>query len=120
MQGESTFHVRQAWEPNADEALYGLGQSQLGLVDIKGYDLDLWQHNTNVVVPFLVSSRGYGILWDNNSYTRFGDLRPLVPIPADLLSDAGGKPGGLTVSRYADAEFQPVDGTRRPGRCRTA
>jgi alpha-D-xyloside xylohydrolase len=60
VQGEQTFQVRQQWEPNADESLYGLGQRQIGILDIKGWDLDLWQHNTHVVVPFLVSSRGYG------------------------------------------------------------
>ena len=43
VQGEKTFHVRQQWEPNADESLYGLGQRQIGILDIKGWDLDLWQ-----------------------------------------------------------------------------
>ena len=81
VQDVQTFHVRQQWEPNADESLYGLGQRQIGILDIKGYDLDLWQHNTHVVVPLLVSSRGYGVLWDNLSYTRFGDLREFEPIP---------------------------------------
>jgi alpha-D-xyloside xylohydrolase len=83
VQGERTFHARQLWEANNDESLYGLGQQQLGTVDIKGYDMDLWQHNTRVVVPMLVSSRGYGIFWDNMSYSRFGDLRQFVPIPAE-------------------------------------
>ena len=105
VQGEQTYHVRQTWEPNADEALYGLGENQLGLVNLKGYDLDLWQHNGTVAVPFLVSSRGYGILWDNPSYTRFGDLRPFEPLPAARLCDADGKPGGLTGTYYADAGF---------------
>ena len=105
VQGEQTYHVRQAWEPNADESLYGLGENQLGLVDLKGYDLDLWQHNGTVVVPFLVSSRGYGILWDNPSYSRFGDLRPSEPIPAAQLLDDNRKPGGLTGNYYADAGF---------------
>jgi alpha-D-xyloside xylohydrolase len=45
VQGDQTFHIRQAWEPNSAEALYGLGQHQLGLMNIKGYHLDLWQHN---------------------------------------------------------------------------
>jgi alpha-D-xyloside xylohydrolase len=108
VQGEPTYHVRQAWESNADESLYGLGENQLGLVDVKGCDLDLWQHNGTVVVPFLVSSRGYGLLWDNPSYTRFGDLRPFEPIPAARLLDADGKPGGLTGSYYADASFVRV------------
>jgi len=100
VQGEQTFHVRQEWEPNADESLYGLGQRQIGILDIKGYDLDLWQHNTQVVVPLLVSSRGYGVLWDNLSYTRFGDLREFEPIPPDCLMDASNQPGGLTTGTF--------------------
>ena len=106
VQGESTFHIHQKWREQKDESLYGLGQMQLGSVDIKGYDLDLWQHNTNVVVPFLVSSNGYGIFWDNTSFTRFGDLRPFEAIPAVDLYDAGGEPGGLTVT--------PADGSETP------
>jgi alpha-D-xyloside xylohydrolase len=101
--GDDTFHIRQQWKPDPTESLYGLGQQQLGIVDIKGYDMEMWQHNTNVVVPFLVSSKGYGIFWDNTSYTRFGDLRPFVPIPAEDLIDTTSKPGGLTV--------YPVDGS---------
>jgi len=107
VQGEKTFHIQQEWEAQKDESLYGLGQMQLGIVDIKGYDLDLWQHNTNVVVPFLVSSKGYGILWDNTSFTRFGDLRPFTSIPAGNLYDADGQQGGLTVA--------PADGSEPPG-----
>jgi alpha-D-xyloside xylohydrolase len=105
VQGEQTYHVRQKWEPGADESLYGLGENQLGLVNLKGYDLDLWQHNGTAVIPFLVSSRGYGILWDNPSYTRFGDLRPFEPIPVARLLDADGKPGGLAGTYFADASF---------------
>jgi alpha-D-xyloside xylohydrolase len=112
VQGDKTFHVRQEWLPNADESLYGLGQHQLGLVDLKGYDLDLHQYNTSVVVPFLVSSRGYGILWDNTSYLRFGDTRPFEPIPAKYLIDANGNPGGLTGSYYAGAHFEKPAGRR--------
>jgi alpha-D-xyloside xylohydrolase len=112
VQGEQTSHVRQQWVPAADEALYGLGQHQLGLLDIKGYDLDLWQHNGTVIVPFLVSSRGYGILWDNTSFTRFGDLRPFEPVPAAQLLDATGTPGGLTGSYYAGSSFERLLATR--------
>lgn len=100
VQGEKTFHVRQQWEPVPGESLYGLGQRQLGILDLKGYDLDLWQRNTHVVVPFLVSSAGYGILWDNNAFTRFGDLREFTPIPPECLRDATGQPGGLTSGTF--------------------
>ena len=106
VQDEKTFHAQQRWKAQTDESLYGLGQMQLGMVDIKGYDIDLWQHNTNTVIPLLVSSKGYGILWDNTSLTRFGDLRPFAAIPAENLCDGEGKPGGLTVA--------PVDGSEAP------
>ena len=71
-----------------------------------GLDVDLYQLNTVDVMPFLVSSRGYGILWDNTSYTRFGDRREWAPLPAGRLYDATGKPGGLTGSYHAGAAFE--------------
>jgi alpha-D-xyloside xylohydrolase len=89
IQGEQTNNVRQEWEPNDGEALYGLGNYQHGLTNIKGYDLDLVQHNSNAVVPVLVSSRGYGILWDNSSYTRFGDIRDWERVPGFMYASDG-------------------------------
>ncbi|HEU5077973.1 MAG TPA: TIM-barrel domain-containing protein [Opitutaceae bacterium] len=110
--GEKVIQVRQLWEPQADESLYGLGQTQSGLLDIKGHDFDFWQRNTEVFIPFLVSSRGYGILWNNTSRTRFGDLRfPEAP-PAVVLKGKDGKSGALTGTYYADASFSKVVATR--------
>ena len=112
VQGEKTFHVHQTWKPNAQESLYGLGQRSMGPLDIKGIDLDLWQRNSFVVVPFLTSSRGYGLFWNNPSYTRFGDLRKAVDIPADQLEDVDGKSGGLTGSYYSGRNFDRLVATR--------
>ena len=92
--GEPTFTVSQQWDRAPRESLYGLGQHQQDLIDISDADLDLYQHNTEIFIPFLVSSRGYGILWDNPSETRFGDIRPFEPIPAAQLVDADGQAGG--------------------------
>ena len=96
VQGENTFHVRQQWQENPDESLYGLGENQLDLTEIKGFDLDLWQHNGTMAIPFLLSSRGWGVLWDNTSLTHFGDLREFQPIPGINLATsrptARGKP----------------------------
>jgi alpha-D-xyloside xylohydrolase len=97
VQGEKTFHVRQQWQSEPSEALYGLVENQLGLINIKNWDLDLWQHNGTSITPFLVSSKGYGIFWDNPSYTRFGDLSEFEPIPASMLIDNTGKAGGLSM-----------------------
>ncbi|MGA7745039.1 MAG: TIM-barrel domain-containing protein [Polyangia bacterium] len=104
--GEATTSVRQEWAPNANESLYGLGQHQHGLIDIKNTDLDLHQYNTEVYIPYLVSSNGYGILWDNTSFTRFGDLTNAVPLPGvtGLYSTSGSavpgdvNPGNGTVN----------------------
>jgi alpha-D-xyloside xylohydrolase len=106
VRGERTFHVRQQWEPSADESLYGLGQHQNDLLDIKDVDLDLRQSNTEIFVPFLVSSRGWGILWDNTSFSRFGDLAPAVPLPGTAgLYAAGGAPGDVAVSPNGTADW---------------
>lgn len=98
VQGERTYHVRERFEPRPDESFYGLGEYQYGWVDITGHDLDLWQHNTTIAIPLLVSNRGYGVLWDNASYTRWGSLAPWTAIPPDQLLNDEGKPGGLTGS----------------------
>jgi alpha-D-xyloside xylohydrolase len=111
-QGVKTFNVEQRWEPAAEESLYGLGQLQFGITDIKGYDLDLWQHNTCVVVPLLVSSRGYGVFWDNLSFTRFGDLREWEPIPTNCLYDAAGQAGGLTTGIFTTANADELQNAR--------
>jgi alpha-D-xyloside xylohydrolase len=103
--GEKTFHVRAEFELRPGEALYGLGAHQNGLVSYAGRDVDMYQLNTVDVVPFLVSSRGYGLLWDNTSHTKFGDTRDPVHVPARNLLDAAGRPGGLTGSyRQGDCE----------------
>jgi alpha-D-xyloside xylohydrolase len=111
--GESTFHVRAEFEPSEGEGFYGLGAHQNGLMNYAGRDVDLYQLNTVDVVPFLTSSRGYGVLWDNTSQTRFGDLKTPVHVPKARLYDAQGGPGGLTGTyRQGDCQTGAVVGTR--------
>jgi alpha-D-xyloside xylohydrolase len=55
------------------EALYGLGQHQSGVWNYRGESVDISQDNTNIAVPFLVSSKGYGIYWNNDSRTKFNN-----------------------------------------------
>ncbi|UYQ94862.1 DUF5110 domain-containing protein [Chitinophaga horti] len=69
------YAIKQTFESPEDEAFYGLGQPQTGLMNYKDKDVDLTQYNAIAAVPFLVSSRNYGILWDNYAITRFGDDR---------------------------------------------
>ena len=55
------------------EALYGLGQHQAGVWNYRGESVDISQDNTNISIPFLVSSNGYGIFWNNASRSRFNN-----------------------------------------------
>jgi alpha-D-xyloside xylohydrolase len=93
--------ISQRFNPGSDEAFYGLGQHQNAQLNLNGEDVELAQHNMDIGVPFVVSSRNYGVLWDNNSITRFGNPKPYGLASRDLeIRDASGKAGGFT-ARYS-------------------
>lgn len=94
--GEKFYSISQTFESPADEAFYGLGQHQEGLMNYKGKDVSLFQYNTKVAVPFLVSNKNYGILWDNYSLTKFGDSREYHQLNELQLFTKDGQPGGLS------------------------
>jgi alpha-D-xyloside xylohydrolase len=106
--GEKTYHIQQLFDSPADEAFYGLGQHQNGVMNYKGHDVDLWQYNIVAAVPFLISSRHYGILWDNNSRTKFGDIRDYAALSGLKLYDKNGQPGGLTAEYFLDRDFKKL------------
>jgi alpha-D-xyloside xylohydrolase len=64
------FHLDVCFEAYEGEHLYGLGQHQHGRLDQKGCVVELIQRNTEVSIPFLLSSRGYGFLWNNPAVGR--------------------------------------------------
>jgi alpha-D-xyloside xylohydrolase len=63
--GSGRHRIEQMFASYDDERVYGLGQHQHGLLDQKGAVIDLVQRNTEVTIPFLLSNRGYGFLWNN-------------------------------------------------------
>ncbi len=107
-EGYQTQSLQQKFDSPKDEAIYGLGQHQDRLLNIKGYDLDLYQHNTEIYVPFFVSTKGYGLLWNNLSHTKFGSPDSIVAIPASQLSDKNSVKGGLTFNVYKDNELKEL------------
>jgi len=110
--GEQTYHIRQVFDSPEDEAFYGLGAHQNGIMNYKGHDVDLQQYNIVDVVPFLVSSRRYGLLWDNYSRTKFGDIRDYQSLSSLKLYDAKDQPGGLTVDYFNDRDFSSLFASR--------
>jgi len=103
--GEQTYHIQNIFESPQDEAFYGLGGHQNSIMNYKGHDVDLWQHNMVEVVPFLVSNKNYGILWDNNSHTKFGDIREFESLSALMLRSKDGSEVGLTAEYFKDTAF---------------
>lgn len=105
------YRIGQIFLSPRGNALYGLGENQLGLTDIRGRDMMLAQHNSEAFVPFLVSSGHYGILWDNNSITYFGAAHPWLPLDSLFLTDTAGNPGALNAT-YVSGKRAPVVHTR--------
>ena len=86
-----------------DEAFYGLGQHQSEEFNMKGKNEDLFQYNTKVSIPFVLSTKGYGLLWDAYSYCRFGNPNDYLQLNrAFKLYDKQGREGHLT-GTYVDA-----------------
>ena len=94
---KKAWHLRQLWNSPQDEAFYGLGQHQSDEFNYKDRNEYLIQYNTKVTIPFVVSTRHYGILWDNYSLSRWGDARDYAQL-GDVfrLYDKQGQEGGLT------------------------
>ena len=66
--GEQTFHAEVAFGIyGSHEGFYGLGQHQAGVWNYRGETVDLSQENTEIAIPLLVSTNGYGIFWNNPS-----------------------------------------------------
>ena len=80
-----------------DEAFYGLGQHQSEEFNMKGKNEDLFQYNTKVSIPFVLSNKNYGLLWDSYSYCRFGNPNDYLQLNrAFKLYDKQGREGHLT------------------------
>ena len=86
------------------EAFYGLGQHQSEELNMKGLNEDLFQYNTKVSVPFVLSNKNYGLLWDSYSYCRWGSPDDYLQLGrAFKIYDKQGREGYLT-GTYTDRD----------------
>ncbi|MBR1547727.1 MAG: DUF5110 domain-containing protein [Prevotella sp.] len=91
-----------------EESFYGLGQHQSEELNMKGLNEDLFQYNTKVSVPFVLSTKGYGLLWDSYSYCRFGNPDDYQQLgSAFKLYDKQGREGHLT-GTYTDSKGKRI------------
>jgi alpha-D-xyloside xylohydrolase len=100
--GAPTYEVRHTFTLAPDESLYGLGQYNRPYMDYRGQEVLLVQTNIGTVVPFLVSTRRYGILWDITSKMTFKDdasgatlWAESAPAGVDYYFVAGGTMDGV-------------------------
>ncbi len=96
------YEIKQVFDTPNDEAIYGLGQHQANEINYKGKNEELFQYNTKVSVPFIVSTKKYGILWDNYSLSRYGNSEPYSNLTQFILYDKNGSRGGLTATYIDD------------------
>lgn len=110
--GDGSYRLELSFEAYDDERVYGLGQHLHGRLDQKGCVIDLIQANTVVTIPFLHSSRGYGLLWNNPALGRVelgADATRWVADSAhqiDYWITAGDTPAEI-MTAYADATGYP-------------
>lgn len=60
-----SFRIKCRFEPNENEKIFGMGQYQMPFLDMKGCTLELAHRNSQVSIPFYLSDKGYGMLWNN-------------------------------------------------------
>ncbi len=76
--GNFVKNMQVAYHLSTDEGIYGLGQHQDNIMNYRGQEVHLVQTNHVVVVPFLLSTKSWGLLWDNYSYSRVDNKNPEV------------------------------------------
>ncbi|MGC1361258.1 MAG: TIM-barrel domain-containing protein [Silvibacterium sp.] len=71
--GQPTHEASVWFALTPEERLYGLGQHQTGVLNQRNTELVLSQDNTNISIPFFLSSKGYGVLWNSASVTDWNN-----------------------------------------------
>ncbi len=74
--GQSTYRITDRFSPVPVEAFYGLGQHQSGMFNYRGSTVELGQDNTDVAIPLLISSKGYGLMWNTAAFTYVDNRFP--------------------------------------------
>ena len=83
--GEPTNRASVWFALTPEERFYGLGQHQNGLLNQRNLELELSQDNTNISIPFFLSSKGYGVLWNNASVTRWNNrFQPVLNVSSNV------------------------------------
>jgi alpha-D-xyloside xylohydrolase len=87
--GEPCFMAGQSFESPNDEYLFGLGQFQDGHYNLRNVTRRLTQVNSQISIPFIYSSKGYGLLWHQYGLTDFNPADNYITLEKQDQSTAG-------------------------------
>ncbi|GGC14496.1 hypothetical protein GCM10011494_36660 [Novosphingobium endophyticum] len=102
--------VQQRFTLDGDQSIYGLGQHQAGVMDYRGHTVRLQQANTDVGVPVLVSTAGYGIFWNNPAVTDLAVDTPQAVHQTVFRSQVG---SGVDYFLFAGPDVDDIIGAYR-------
>ena len=118
---EPCFAAEQSFESPSDEFVFGLGQFQDGQYNLKGVTRRLTQVNTQIALPFIYSSKGYGLLWHQYGLTDFNPANNFVALEkqqqaagsnqmAEVTTTSGNQKVSQNQSLYTGKFIVPQDG----------
>jgi len=84
--GEPCFVAEQSFESPKDEYIFGLGQFQDGQFNLKNVTRRLTQVNSQISLPFIYSSKGYGLLWHQYGLTDFNPADSFIKLVKQVQS----------------------------------
>lgn len=87
--GEDCFNIKQSFRYSPGEVLYGLGSFQSADMALNGKKVTLLQKNREDVVPVIISTNRYGLIWDNYSYSEFNDTRGSYYLWSEVADEIG-------------------------------
>ena len=119
--GEKCYLAEQCFQSPGDERIFGLGQFQDGLYNLKGVSRRLIQVNSQISLPFIYSSRGYGLLWHQYGLTDYNPTDSFITLEkqerpegndqmADITTNAGARRRSQRQSEYSGKINVPKDG----------
>ncbi len=120
VQGEPCCEAELRFDSPDEEALFGLGQFQDGYTDVRGLSRRLTQVNTQIAIPFVYSTRGFGLLWNNYGLTEFNPSETWIRLHSegaggdrtqvDVTSTEGNRREWRSGSRFAATFSVPQSG----------
>lgn len=95
---EPCFAAEQSFESPADEFIFGLGQFQDGHYNLRGVSRRLTQVNSQIAIPFIYSSKGYGLLWHQYGLTDFNPADNFVTLEKQELPAGNNQTADVTTT----------------------